>query len=347
MGAIVSRWRKKPSTIEVLEDIDKDIKSIEKFKQHNLELQKKIIGSLLLYSILFYISAAVVFYFYYMPKKLQLKILYSLPLLFFPVLIWLIKKILHWYFVKRIASNDFKLEELKERRKTILEEVMEKETYKKAKEILERFDPEQYKKMEASPKSTPAPAQSPNGQELRQRPANGQAAVSPGLASPTPTPTPGQPVSTPLPPRPGTAMGRPMTGVRNAGFGRPPGPPMPRQILPRERSNTDKIIEYLVGDGPSNRYALICCECRSHNGMALKEEFEYLSFRCCYCFTFNEARKHRPQAPRPTYTPMTSRGRTETERGSEDDEAEEADTKGQSSQESNRQPKNAIDKKTD
>ena len=35
-------------------------------------------------------------------------------------------------------------------------------------------------------------------------------------------------------------------------------------------------MEYLVGDGPNNRYALICSQCHSHNGMALKEEFEYI-----------------------------------------------------------------------
>lgn len=36
-----------------------------------------------------------------------------------------------------------------------------------------------------------------------------------------------------------------------------------------------QVIEYLVGDGPNNRFALICSQCCSHNGMALKEEFEY------------------------------------------------------------------------
>lgn len=32
--------------------------------------------------------------------------------------------------------------------------------------------------------------------------------------------------------------------------------------------------------------------------MALKEEFEYIAFRCAYCFFLNPARKTRPQAPR-------------------------------------------------
>ena len=52
-------------------------------------------------------------------------------------------------------------------------------------------------------------------------------------------------------------------------------PILPRPILPKKRTSMDRLIDYLVGDGPSNRYALICQSCESHNGMALKEEFEY------------------------------------------------------------------------
>lgn len=92
-------------------------------------------------------------------------------------------------------------------------------------------------------------------------------------------------------------QGGPMGG---GGRGRPPppGPPHPRPVLPRERGYMDKVVEYLVGDGPSNRFALICKQCQSHNGMALREEFEYIAFRCCYCFYWNPARKQRPTAPR-------------------------------------------------
>lgn len=53
-------------------------------------------------------------------------------------------------------------------------------------------------------------------------------------------------------------------------------------------------MEYLVGDGPNNRYALICQKCHSHNGMALRDEFEYMSFRCAYCYHLNSARKKKP-----------------------------------------------------
>ena len=52
-----------------------------------------------------------------------------------------------------------------------------------------------------------------------------------------------------------------------------------------------QVVEFLVGDGPNNRYALICKKCHSHNGMALLDEFEFLTFRCAYCFHVNPALK--------------------------------------------------------
>ncbi|KAI1898152.1 hypothetical protein AGOR_G00069410 [Albula goreensis] len=97
-----------------------------------------------------------------------------------------------------------------------------------------------------------------------------------------------------------------MTGLH------PPGPPLARPILPRDRGAMDRVIEYLVGDGPQNRYALICQQCFSHNGMALKEEFEYVAFRCAYCYFLNPARKTRPQAPRLPEFSFERRARTDS-----------------------------------
>ncbi|KAG7282222.1 hypothetical protein CRUP_038390, partial [Coryphaenoides rupestris] len=104
-------------------------------------------------------------------------------------------------------------------------------------------------------------------------------------------------------------MRRPVTHstpVPGAGM-HPPGPPLARPVLPRDRGALDRVIEYLVGYGPQNRYALICQQCLSHNGMALKEEFEYMAFRCAYCYFLNPAQKTRPQAPRLPDTPSGER----------------------------------------
>ncbi|XP_023398591.1 endoplasmic reticulum junction formation protein lunapark isoform X3 [Loxodonta africana] len=193
---------------------------------------------------------------------------------------------------------------------------MEKETYKTAKLILERFDPDSKKAKEYEPPSAGAAVTARPGQEIRQRTA-AQRNLSPAPATANQGPPPQVPVS-PGPPKDTSApggppertvtpalpsnvlprrLGSPATSVPGMGL-HPPGPPLARPILPRERGALDRIVEYLVGDGPQNRYALICQQCFSHNGMALKEEFEYIAFRCAYCFFLNPARKTRPQAPR-------------------------------------------------
>lgn len=81
-------------------------------------------------------------------------------------------------------------------------------------------------------------------------------------------------------------------------YGHAPLRPLPRPILPRERGVLDRMMDLFVGDGPHQRYALICRHCSGHNGMALQEEFEYVSYYCCYCYQFNPPRKTRPMGPR-------------------------------------------------
>ncbi|XP_048056676.1 endoplasmic reticulum junction formation protein lunapark-B isoform X1 [Megalobrama amblycephala] len=313
MGAIISRWKTKPSTVELLESLDKDIKDLEEFRTKNQRLLKLWVGRLLFYSSALYLITCLCVYYLYFPEQWSARIITALPLLAFPALVLLLRKLLIFLFSKRTERNNEKLDDLKTQKRKILEEVMETETYKNAKLILERFDPESKKKAEAEatpvrPHMTPRP-----GQDLRQRHV---AMATPGLV-----PGPMTPGGTPLrtapggPPEKGLAgsvaspsqaetpqhMLRRSMNPYSPGPGsgmRPPGPPLARPILPRERSAVDRVIEYLVGDGPQNRYALICQQCFSHNGMALKEEFEYVAFRCAYCYFMNPARKTRPQAPR-------------------------------------------------
>ncbi|XP_041120324.1 endoplasmic reticulum junction formation protein lunapark-B-like isoform X2 [Polyodon spathula] len=334
MGAVVSRWRAKPSTVDVLECIDKDIQKLEEFREKNQRLLKQWGGRLLLYSSLLYLLTCIIVYIWYLPEEWTAKLILALPFFVFPILIWFLRKLLIWMFSKRTERNNEKLEELKAQKKKILEEVMEKETYKTAKLILERFDPDSKKKNEqeiaavAGPPVTPRP-----GQEIRQRnvsqinpvpatpinPNQGVPRPSATPSAPSPTSAPGGPPErtlamaatqqnlmrrsmSPGTPVPGMVLVRGLGAqmeerLRTRGV-HPPGPPLARAILPRERGIMDRVVEFLVGDGPQNRYALVCQQCFSHNGMALKEEFEYVAFRCAYCYFLNPARKTRPQAPR-------------------------------------------------
>lgn len=321
MGAAVSRWRAKPSTVEILEGIDKDIQVLEEYSEKNQRQLKIWVGRLLLYSSLLYLITCVVVYFWYLPEQLMGRLILSLPFLIVPLFVWLLRKLLIKFYSRRTEKNNEKLEDLKAEKRKILEEVMETETYKNAKMILERFDPDSKKNIALE--STPVPPQiTPKpGQELRHRnvipkappvvvnPAS-EAAARPPLASRPTYPgrsshsAPGGPPERSLSAIAAqqSLMRKPVTpGTPVPGVGmHPPGPPLARPVIPRERGAMDRVIEYLVGDGPQNRYALICQQCLSHNGMALKEEFEYIAFRCAYCYFLNPARKTRPQAPRLT-----------------------------------------------
>ncbi|XP_005922528.1 endoplasmic reticulum junction formation protein lunapark-B isoform X4 [Haplochromis burtoni] len=319
MGALISRWKAKLTTVEQLENLDKEIKELEEFKTKNQRLQKLWVGRLLLYSSALYLLISLIVYCLYLPEHWLQRIAMALPFFIYPVLVWFIRKLLIFLFSKRTERNSEKLEDLKAAKKKILEEVMETETYKNAKLILERFDPEAKKKAELESTPVRSPMTPRPGQEIRQRgvvmrpmPMGTPHAMvmtpPPGarpLLGPAGTPVERVPLSAPGGPPDRSALSAsvlqgtvprtpssPMLGMH------PPGPPLARPILPKDRGALDRVIEYLVGDGPQNRYALICQQCFSHNGMALKEEFEYLAFRCAYCYFMNPARKTRPQAPR-------------------------------------------------
>ncbi|GAA6219371.1 protein lunapark-B-like [Lates japonicus] len=321
MGALVSRWKAKPTTVEQLENLDKEIKDLEEFRAKNQRLQKLWVGRLLFYSSVLYLLTSVVVYWLYLPEQWLHRLAMALPFFIYPVLVWFIRKLLIFLFSKRTERNNDKLEDLKAAKKKILEEVMETETYKNAKLILERFDPEAKRKAELEstpvrPQMTPRP-----GQEIRQRgvamrPMPMGTPVAMAMTPPPGARPPSGPGGTPVEPVPLSAPGgppdrsalsasvlqgaiprTPCSPIPGVGM-HPPGPPLARPILPKDRGAVDRVIEYLVGDGPQNRYALICQQCFSHNGMALKEEFEYLAFRCAYCYFLNPARKTRPQAPR-------------------------------------------------
>ncbi|VDM39906.1 unnamed protein product [Toxocara canis] len=67
----------------------------------------------------------------------------------------------------------------------------------------------------------------------------------------------------------------------------------PRPFVKQERSMAEKFVDFLLGDGPNYRYALVCANCYAHNGMAHEQEFDYFSYHCWVCGAFNPARKQR------------------------------------------------------
>ncbi|KAI2663325.1 Endoplasmic reticulum junction formation protein lunapark-B [Labeo rohita] len=271
-----------------------DIKDLEEFRAKNQRLLKLWVGRLLFYSSALYLITCLCVYYLYFPEQWTARLITALPLLAFPALVLLVRKLLIFLFSKRTERNNEKLDDLKTQKRKILEEVMETETYKNAKVILERFDPESKKKAEAE--ATPArPHMTPRpGQDLRQRHV--------AMSTPGPVPSPMSPGgATPLRGAPG---GPPEKGLAGA-VASPTGATQAETPQMMRRS----MSPYSPGPGSGSVCVLLVhlsLDPSFHESAALWTESLSIwwemdlrtAFRCAYCYFMNPARKTRPQAPR-------------------------------------------------
>jgi Predicted integral membrane zinc-ribbon metal-binding protein len=56
--------------------------------------------------------------------------------------------------------------------------------------------------------------------------------------------------------------------------------------MPHKRTVLSRMMDYVLQDGPNNRYALICCVCYTHNGLVHSDDL-YIKYRCTGCGTLN------------------------------------------------------------
>lgn len=223
--------------------------------------------------------------------------------------IFSIKRLVAWYFQRKVNKNSSQLQELRTEKKQLLEQVMDKETYKVALDLLHRFSEKPaLLRTNPQPSSDMSPRTSlKESPRMGQQPPQRQQMLTSGRADTRPLPSQPQrqtattpygvrsPYTTPYQ----VANRLPNTPYQQQQHIRTPFP----VIDQRNKGVVEKLVDYLVGDGPSNRFAMICKQCMSHNGMALQEEYEYTAFKCAFCATLNPARKQRPIAPRLDSTP--------------------------------------------
>ncbi|KAH8261524.1 hypothetical protein KR044_010578, partial [Drosophila immigrans] len=316
---------KEKSTTAVLEGLQVQIQELEKYVINTQERKRRFVTNFVGFTIGVYIVGFALWYFFYFPPTMQERIMYLVPLLLFPVLIVFLRQMFTWYFQRKLNKNGDKLKQLKEKKSKLLEQVMDKETYKVAVNLLERFGDKQQSRMLGTVRSA-ASATSLNRSTASSLQRTPQQAAS-QLTQ--------QRVLTPY-----TGVYRNMNNNLNSTpqlqvqQATPPGRVGQGQELRRrtpfpivdesKRSALDRIVDFLVGDSPQNRYAMICKQCHRHNGMVPMSDFEYTTFHCAFCNTLNPARKERPVAPRLTLeapqTPQLTLRNDSSDSDSSDDE---------------------------
>lgn len=346
MGAILAKFRKEKSTAEVLEGLEEKITQIEKYTLNTQEQKRRIVGNFLATSIGIYVIAFIVFYFVYFPPTWRERIVYSVPLLLFPFVIILLRRLFTWYFERKLNKNSNKLTALHTEKKKILEQVMDKETYKVAVKLLAKYG-DKTNSQKPFFAVTPRPPAVSNLSAASQRLAIGQSPNAPvttgslqdlrlrtTLSTTSLSATPRQLSSlrsSPVAPLAGTQSLLPRAPLPITPQRRPIGQELRKRtpfpiVNQQGKGVLERIVDVLIGDGPKDRFGMICKECFAHNGMALKEDFDYATFRCAFCNALNPARKARPIAPRlpeQHFSPLkrdSSSSSTPTDVDSENDE---------------------------
>ena len=184
--------------------------------------------------------------------------------------IYSLQRWIPWYFNRGIQERKDKLRRLREEKKRLLDDVREKEPYNKAKTILEKYEGPQA----SLPKPTaPLPARNPSS------------STNSRTSLPATSLT-GQPSYQKFPvynaqPTGLMAQGSPSYASmlqqqqQQQQQQRQPQFPMGRPPMIRERGTIDRVLDFIVKDGPENRMALICKLCGAHNGLCLLDEYDF------------------------------------------------------------------------
>ncbi|KAI8584700.1 hypothetical protein K450DRAFT_217565 [Umbelopsis ramanniana AG] len=213
------------------------------------------------------------------------------PVLLIPVIIYLGRRGLKWFYNRKQANEESNLSSLRSKQKLKVEELKKKTSYYTTKSLLERYD------QTSSPKAKPAPPSSHPGSSNKGRERNPQ--FPQGLQASQGRSSQMAP-NYPVPNRAANPNMQPnsLSKAQPLQLGQPMPQLQLRPSVPTERQWYDKLVDALVGeDGPETKYALICNHCSTHNGLVLPQEIETIQYICPKCGQFNPSRRSRQLHP--------------------------------------------------
>lgn len=206
------------------------------------------------------------------------------PILLAPLVIFFTRRIVRWWYKRVQVAEDEHLKELKRQRNVKIEEIKRATRYDHLRMLLDKYDEDGARKAPGTTAPVGA-GRTPNTKQQQQQqgspqprtPVKGQAATQPN--TPQQRSMPGA-HATPVLRADGTPV--PPTASAGAVNGAPAiiRPPLP-SAMPTQRTWLDRVADAVLGSdpssavlGPEQKYALICSKCKTHNGLATREEFE-------------------------------------------------------------------------
>jgi len=284
MGAFFSRKGAVPFEKE-LEKIEEQLTNLEVRREETHANQRRYLSSLVFYSILIEVGLVVWYYFHKKPKAVLDQAIHASVLVIFPIFVFLLKKCVVFYYRRRILNDEIRLTKLRNALKFKLDDRKRATEFESTQNLLKR-----YGKLLDSP-GAEKDKKTPGKSHGNSTPSS--AGRQPNLGTPANSrPAPTTPVSTFSP-----NYAQSSTPQKPAGqnFANQITPPIPSYTTPANQVSApkgwmNKLVDYLVGDGPKHGYALICSNCYQHNGFAPAGE-EDMQFRCRNCSFLNQRGK--------------------------------------------------------
>ena len=259
----------------LLEGLEEELRKLSSRRASKFAQHRQLVRCLVLYSSAAFVCLCGVMY--------ALDGQYSRPLLVtpmvaFPLLVMLAKRAIDAMFERSLRHDDRILAKLEKQKEKMLEELIEQTNFTRTQQLIIKFQKraqppqQQQQQMARQPQSKgqpPTPRRSNPG-------SSHPSTVSPSVSTRTSSFTP------PQPSLPGLLPGQPY--VTPADIQRFHRTDVQR---PAQRSAVDKVIDFALGDGPNNRYALICQSCFTHNGLVKEDDLDSVRYRCVMCNYIN------------------------------------------------------------
>ncbi|KAI8811872.1 hypothetical protein BJ742DRAFT_105170 [Cladochytrium replicatum] len=214
-----------------------------------------------------------------------------------PIVIVGTRRLITMWYVNKRKTEEAQLENLRAKQKLKIEELKKKTAYYVTKGLIERY--ETPSRPGLGDKSGTARSNSRiglPGTELRQRPQ----ANTPTLAindTPIQSTRNGAPFTPgPNTPVPGRVMPPSSLSIQTADQGFAQSHLTSTTTTAATRNWYDRVMDAIIGDiadGDANKFALICAQCFTHNGLLPPEEYATAKYRCKHCGFLNDKSQDR------------------------------------------------------
>ncbi|KAJ3298146.1 hypothetical protein HK104_011139 [Borealophlyctis nickersoniae] len=330
---------------KVLSDLDGQIRKAEISLSDIGVRNRRVLFTWLYYSIPIYVLYVLAYFTYFTPSgdPWQLWLIKTTPLVIGPPFIYTVRRFIANYYVAKRRNRLSDLENLRIKQKEKVEELKKKTAYYTTKGLLERYDslskggPNQGgNKGPQDPKTAGPPVVRQPGSGPAPGP-TGQPVGPPGLPATANRSNPE--ASGPFAPGAEALnggelpQGVPPIHISGPGSNMHTQPAVhegrnrvvanaarrPRSLSEYLAESTsgkkglfDKLVDFMIGetDGPHHKYALICEECFTHNGLVPPEKYTQARFRCMRCNHLNVPKNYDDIGQGQMYDMAGPRGRT-------------------------------------